>query len=597
VVVVIFSFLAISSAMLFLDRTRVELGDSRQKSASVKTLFGVHSGLARAHLVINEESVSAESQSAQQNPALIEPEVSNGRNYIPNTNRTIEVRTVKPNDQFDANGDEVAPAGGYEDLPPSWYVLESKVYEPLATLSDGSARGALKLVRQYVRDGTPLSNNFVAVIDDDLGLGGSPVNPGKPAEGEIHTNKHLYIMTANPYHAHRLMAVDGVSYIAGATEDDTVYLHPENNFSAEELYLPLPDDLTSNPESPDDHLKAYATGTNPQNVPLVTSNPDYTVTMNGVSDVVDLKLTGSDPTPSVDLNLGASGAGDPVGVLVEGNVNSEVTFQGDTVTVKMVKADNPSMWLQISGLPSPQNGVMFLDTYDDARRMTLEGDVSTRTTLATTGSVDVVGSVRYYDDDGDPATKLAYSSDLDGLDESQYGTVPEVPESTTLSPSTSVEYFANERPYGVDELTGDGFYDGDSVLGVVASQDIIMMSDVPQNCEIAGAYLSLEKRLTLEGMGYDADGNLTWIDGYNDFYIYNGARSSIRRFGGLISYKRPATAVVTWSGLFIYGFQRGFSLFDEKMKQQPPPFFPKDRRPQYLGWELKDLGVKTIQTN
>ena len=597
VVVVIFTFLAISGAMLFLDRTQVELKDSRLKSASVKSLFGVHSGLARAHLVINEEAVSDESQSTQQNPALVDPEESGGRSYIPGTNRTIEVRTVKPNDEFDENGDEIAPAGGYEALPPSWYVLESKVYEPLATLSDGSARGALKLVRQYVRDGTPLSNNFVAVIDDDLGLGGSPVNPGKPAEGEIHTNKHLYIMTANPYHAHRLMAVDGVSYIAGATEPDTVYLHPENNFSAEPLYLPLPDDLTSNAESPDDHLKAYATGSNPQGVWLDPGNPDSSVSMNGISDVVELKLVSGDATPSIDVNLGASGAGDPEGLLVEGNVNTEVTLQGDTVTIRMVKANDPSKWLEVSGLPTPQNGVLFLDTYDDTRRTTLEGDVTTRTTLATTGNVDVVGSVRYYDDDGDPATKLVYESDLAGLDEAQYGTVTEIPETTILDPTTAVEYYANERPYGVDETIGDGFYDGDSVLGVVAAQDIIMMSDVPQNCEIAGAYLSLEKRLTLEGMGYDADGNLSWIDGYNDFYIYNGARSSIRRFGGLISYKRPATAVVTWSGAFIYGFQRGFSLFDEKMKQQPPPYFPKDRRPQYLGWELKDLGVKTIQAN
>ncbi|MFH0947067.1 MAG: hypothetical protein V2A76_17905, partial [Planctomycetota bacterium] len=128
-----------------------------------------------------------------------------------------------------------------------------------------------------------------------------------------------------------------------------------------------------------------------------------------------------------------------------------------------------------------------------------------------------------------------------------------------------------------------------------ASQDVIILEDVPQNAELAGSYISLEKRLTLDGMGYNASGQLVWIDGTSDFYIYNGARSSIRRFGGLISYKRPATAVVNYSGALLYGFKRGFSLFDEKMKQHPPPFFPKDKKPQYLGWELKDLGVKTVQ--
>lgn len=597
VVVVIFTFIAISSAMLFLDRTHVELRDGRQKAASVRSLFGVHSGLARAHLVINEEAASALSQSSQQNPALVDPETVDGLSYVPNTNRTVQVRKVKPNDEFDENGDELAPVGGYQALPPSWFVLESKVYEPLASLADGSTKGAVKLVRQYVRDGTPLSNNFVAVIDDDLGLGGAPVNPGKPAEGEIHTNKHLYIMTANPYYAHRLMAVDGVSYTAGAVEEDTVYLHPENNFSADPLYLPLPEHLTSNsdPSTPDDHMKAYAAGTNPQSVWLNASNSDFTVTLNGIADAADLKASGTDPTPTVDLNLGASGAGDSEGLLVEGNVNTEIVMNGDTVSVKLVHSSNPSKWMLIEGLPTPNNGVLFVDSLVDTRRTTLTGAVTTRTTIATTGNVDVIGSVKYYDAEGDPATKLVASADLVGVDEADYGTVPEIPETTVIGTTDSVEYFANERPYGVTADSSDGFYDGDAVLGVVAAQDIILLSSVPENAEIAGAYLSLEKRLTLEGMGYDSDGNLTYIDGGNPFYTYNGARSSIRRFGGLISYKRPATAVVTYSGSFLYGFRRGFSLFDEKMKQQPPPFFPKDRRPQYLGWELKDLGVKTIQ--
>src|SRR5690606_12120904 len=125
VVVVVFTFLTISGAMLFLDRTQVELKDGRQKAASVRGLFGVHSGLARAHLVINEQAVSATSQSSQQNPALVDPEVVDGRSYVPDTNRTVEVRTVKPSDQFDANGVEIPPAGGYEALPPGWFVIES----------------------------------------------------------------------------------------------------------------------------------------------------------------------------------------------------------------------------------------------------------------------------------------------------------------------------------------------------------------------------------------------------------------------------------------------------------------------------------------
>jgi len=602
VVVVVFTFMSVTSVAYFLSRTTQELGDSRIKSASVKNLFYGHSALSRAHSTINQAMDSPESNALNLNAALADPEVVGGVSYIEGTNRSVRVRTQKPSDRFDSDGTELPPVDdlgsvtAYEDLPWSWYVLEARVHEPLYTTADGQPLGAMKVVRQYVRDGTPLSNNFLAVIDDDLGLGGSPVNPGKPAEGEIQTNEHLYIMTSNPYYANRLLAVDGVSYIAGANESDTVYLHPENNFEAEPLYLPLPDSLTSNTEEPDETLKKYAQGSSPESVSLTTGNPDYTVTMNGVSDATNLKLNGSDPTPVVELNFDSYG--EPRGIHVEGNVNADVTIQGDTMTVRMRHATNSSKWIEVSGLPTPDNGVVFLDTRVDKggvdRRTTLEGEVSTRVTVATTGHVDVTDSVRYVDEDGDYATKLSYASDLDGVQPEDLGGGPEIASGTNLSATAEVSYSANKRPPGVAKVTGDGFYDGSSVLGVVASQDIIISSSVPQNAELAGAYLSLQKRLTLEGMGYDSAGNLSWISGSNPFYKNNGARSSIRRFGGLISYKRPATTVVTGSGSFLYGFKRGFSLFDEDMKQQPPPFFPKDKRPQYLGWELIDLGVKPI---
>ncbi len=605
VMAVIFSFLAIAGVSLFLARSHMELSDSKQKSAAVRSLFNVHSALGRAHAVVNEAMNSVESQALNRNVALAQPETANGVAYVADTNRSVRVRTVKPSSRFDTDGNELPPVdeGGaplpYEVLPYGWYVLEARMYEPLYTLADGATRGQLKLVRQYVRDGTPLSNNFVAVIDDDLGLGGSPVNPGKPAEGEIITNKHLYIMTTNPYYANRLLAVDGVSYTAGATEANTVYLHPDNNFEAEPLYLPLPSSLTSNPDNPDDTLKAYSLGDNPLAVALNTGNMQYTVTMSGVSSADDLKAAGGDPAPTVQLNCGVSGTGPCQGMCIEGNINTKVTFAGDTVTVRLTKATDANKWIQVSGLPAPDNGVLFCDTRVDvggiARRTQLEGAVTTRTTLATTGNVDVCGSVRYYDDDGDAATKQVYTASLTGVDPADYGTLPEIPSGEVISSSVAVSYFANQRPCGLAAEEGDGFYDGDAVLGVVASQDIILLAQLPQNAEIAGAYLALQKRLTLEGLGYNAAGQLVYLDGNNPFYIYKGGRSSVRRFGSLVSYKRPCTTVVTGTGSFLYGFRRGFSLFDEAMKQQPPPFFPKDKKPQYLGWELKDLGVKTIQ--
>ncbi len=96
-------------------------------------------------------------------------------------------------------------------------------------------------------------------------------------------------------------------------------------------------------------------------------------------------------TPSVDLNLGSSGSDPCEGLCVEGNIDTEVTFQGDTMTVKLKKVGS-SKWIQVAGLPTPTNGVVFLDTRVDLggidRRTMLEGDVTTRTTMATTGQPD-----------------------------------------------------------------------------------------------------------------------------------------------------------------------------------------------------------------
>lgn len=604
VMVVIFSFLALGFAALFLNRTQVEVKDARIKFAKVTSLFGAHSALSRAHVEINENMDSVASLAENVNVALADPEACGDVDFIKHTNHAVRVRTVKPSNNFDANGDELPPtdaAGNevaYEELPFGWYSLESRVYEPMYVAPDGTPMGLLKVVRQYVRDGTPLSNNFIAVIDDDLGLGGSPVNPGKPAEGEIHTNKHLYIMTANPYYANRLLAVDGVSYTAGATEAGTVYLHPDNNFEADPLYLPLPSSLTANPDDPDSTLKQFALGASPQSISLSTSNPDYQVKWNGISSLNDLKKSGTNPTPTMKINVDADGT--CRGVCAEGYVHSEVTLNGDTMTIRLTKYNDPNKYVQVSGVPAPNDGVLFFDTRVDisggvTARTTLQGDVTTRLTMATTGNVDVVGSVRYKDGDGDYATKLSNASALVGVADEDLGTVPVVSDSTKLASNANVQYFANTRPPGVAAENGDGFYDGDAVLGVVASQDIILKSTMPENAEMAGAYLSLQQRLTLEGLTYNSAGALTSVSSTNPFYYSKGGRSSVRRFGGLISDKRPCTTVVTNTGAFYYGFSRGFSLFDEKMKQKPPPFFPKDKKPQYLGWELKDLGVKPIQ--
>ncbi len=605
VMVVVFSFMAIAFTGFLLTRTQVELNDSRLKAAKVKSLFQVNSALARAHREINVGMDSSASMAAGQNVELTSPESYSGKTFVKSTNHAVRIRSEKPSNVFDADGNELPPvdadgvATDYEELPWSWYCIEARICEPMFSDSNGQKWGQLKVARQYVRDGTPLSNNFLAVVNDDLGLGGSALNPGKPAEGEIHTNKHLYIMTSNPYYANRLLAVQGVSYTAGATQAGTVYLHPDNNFSADPLYLPLPSSLTANASDPDDTLKSHALGSSPTTQPLTVGTANgMTTSYNKITAITDLKKTGSDPMPTVKVNMED---GVCRGVCVEGYVNTDVVVNGSTMTLTLSRYGDATKYAKITNVPVPVGGVIFFDTRVDVggtvARTSIKGSVSTRTTLATTGNVDIVGSVRYMDSDGDYATKMAYTSALSGVSDANLGKVSEIPETTKVKSTDSISYFANTRPPGVSKTSGDGFYDNDAVLGVVASQDVIFTSSLPENGEISGSYLSLQKRLTLEGLTYNAAGQLSSVNGSSPFYNPNGGRASLRRFGGMISYLRPCTTVVTGSGSFYYGFKTGFSLFDENMKQKPPPFFPKDKKPMYLGWELKDLGVKPIAQN
>ena len=74
VMVVFFTFLAVSFAGMMLERTHVELSDSRLKAAKVKSLFAVHSALSRAHQEINANMDSAASLAENENVALCEPE-------------------------------------------------------------------------------------------------------------------------------------------------------------------------------------------------------------------------------------------------------------------------------------------------------------------------------------------------------------------------------------------------------------------------------------------------------------------------------------------------------------------------------------------
>jgi hypothetical protein len=99
----------------------------------------------------------------------------------------------------------------------------------------------------------------------------------------------------------------------------------------------------------------------------------------------------------------------------------------------------------------------------------LEGNLNGRVTVATNGHVLITGSLVYTDADGDKAY-------LNGDDHTQ-----------AYEPNTD--------------------YDGTSVLGVIADDEILYTRDVPDNFELNGSFLSRSGRVGITGIELDEEGN------------------------------------------------------------------------------------------
>jgi hypothetical protein len=198
--------------------------------------------------------------------------------------------------------------------------------------------------------------------------------------------------------------------------------------------------------------------------------------------------------------------------------------------------------------------------YIDGRVTRLYGDIHGRATIIANEKVRITGSLRYVDDDGDTAM-------LNGDDYTQ--------------------------PYqrNVD-------YNGDSVLGVIARDDVLFTRSMPYQSEINATLMSATGRVGIDGFAITEQGEPTtnWTLGMTDEEIekeeaydrttYKTRRfvkDSLRRIGGLISndriletYIRPRSDGTSYVAA---GFKRGQMRFDFNLMFNPPPNFVEVPRP------------------
>jgi len=196
----------------------------------------------------------------------------------------------------------------------------------------------------------------------------------------------------------------------------------------------------------------------------------------------------------------------------------------------------------------------------DGRITKLSGDLQGRLTIVGNEKVRVTGSLRYVDGEGDTAM-------LNGDDYT--------------------------RPY---QRNAD--YDGRSVLGVIARDDIVFTRDMPAQAEINGTLLSAQGRVGIDGFAIQTDGEPTknWTydlspaqqeteDAYGrtSYRTRRFRKDSLRRMGGLISNERILETYIRpgpdGTSVVDAGFRRGVMKYDTNLVFNPPPNFVEVPRP------------------
>jgi hypothetical protein len=196
----------------------------------------------------------------------------------------------------------------------------------------------------------------------------------------------------------------------------------------------------------------------------------------------------------------------------------------------------------------------------DGRITRLYGDINGRVTLVGNEKVRVTGNLRYVDNDGDTAM-------LNGSDYTQ-------------------SYKRNES------------YEGNSVLGVIARDDILFTRRMPNEAEVNATLLSAQGRVGIDGFAITDSGEPTkdYFHGLTDaerkveeaydrtaYETRRFRKDSFRRIGGLISndriletYIRPRSDGTSYVDA---GFKRGSMRFDFNLMFNPPPNFVEVPRP------------------
>ncbi|OHB75470.1 MAG: hypothetical protein A2Z34_01365 [Planctomycetes bacterium RBG_16_59_8] len=218
-----------------------------------------------------------------------------------------------------------------------------------------------------------------------------------------------------------------------------------------------------------------------------------------------------------------------------GSFNTEITFNGDQVTITAKRASNGQV-LKTGTYPLPPNNLIFVQ----GAVTSLKGDINGRVTVATMNKVDITGKVRYVDQDGDPAYRLTNAAGTP-IDTASTGT------NVWASPNYNYQLNPDYNP------------STPSTLGIMSLMDITITPTAPYNTEMHAATFSYNGNWHCDLT--QAKGNLRVLG------------SMTQKLGGW----RYNSAGKGWA-------KSGEYIYDQNLMTNPPPHFLQVDSPVFASW-------------
>jgi len=367
--------------------------------------------------------------------------------------------------------------------------------------AEATVRGVTRTSRVVVRERDPFTRFSVLIGSHYQGISGTP-------KGDIHTNEKLQIFFPDGHFDDFVSAYQGFEWFIGADWSNTDFAGGYDETTAAPIVLPDLNEVQARMRPPVADLSSWERGS-------------------------DYLYVGTDYE------------------------NIQITFNDEDVVVTAEHVTNP-------GVPVPiYNGSLrdMSRIYVTGAITSIEGDLNGRLSVATESSqgVNITGSLRYVDGDGDPAM-------LNPNDPNNYGPNPD--------------------------------YDGNSALGIIAPEGPVLYDHgIPDTFEMHAAVYAGDS-VGLPGLGFTGP-DAPYPYNHPSFgpgqYVYtydpSFQKQNLNMLGLTIADHRWVGSVVDGNGNVLSGFQDGSINYDRSLLNNPPPFFLDLERPLFKAVEILENSV------